>query len=71
MKEAAQKTGRIEEIEGQRVAIFEEPSEQDIWKSYIAFPQKGVVLAATNEQFLREILSRMRSPERERARPAL
>jgi hypothetical protein len=30
MKEAAQKTGRIEEIEGQRVAIFEEPSEQDI-----------------------------------------
>ena len=70
MKEAAQKTGRIEEIEGQRVAIFEEAYEQDIWRIYIAFPQKGVVLAATNEQFLREMLSRMRSPERERALPS-
>jgi hypothetical protein len=70
MKEAAQKAIRIEEIEGQKVAVFEEPSEQDIWKSFIAFPQKGVVLAATNEQFLREMLSRMRSPERERALPS-
>ena len=70
MKEAAQKAIRIEEIEGQKVAVFEEPSEQDIWTSYIAFPQKGVVLAASNEQFLREMLSRMRSPERERALPS-
>jgi len=70
MKEAGQKAIRIEEIEGQKVAVFEEPSEQDIWKSYIAFPQKGVVLAATNEQFLREMLSRMRGPERERALPS-
>ena len=70
MKEAAQKAIRIEEIEGQRVAVFEEPSEQDVWKSYIVFPQKGVVLAATNEQFLREMLSRMRSPQEERALPS-
>jgi hypothetical protein len=70
MKEAAQKGIHIEEIEEQKVAVFEEPSEQDIWKIYIAFPQKDVVLAATNEQFLREMLSRMRSPERERALPS-
>jgi len=70
MKEAAQKAVRIVEIEGQKVAVFEEPSEQDIWKSYIAFPQKGVVFAATNEQFLREMLSRMRSRARERALPS-
>jgi hypothetical protein len=67
MKEAAQKAIRIVEIDGQKVAVFEEPSEQDIWTSYIAFPQKGVVLAASNEQFLREMLSRMRSLQKERA----
>jgi hypothetical protein len=70
MKEAAQKAVRIQEIEGQQVVVFEEPSEQDIWRSFIVFPQKGVVLVATNEQFLREMLSRMRSPERERALPS-
>jgi hypothetical protein len=70
MKETAQNAVRMEEIEGQKVAVFEEPSEQDIWKSFIAFPQKGVVLAATNEQFLREMLSRMRSSGRERALPS-
>jgi hypothetical protein len=69
MKEAAQKAVRIAEIEGLKIAVFEEPSEQDIWTSYIAFPQKGVVLVATNEQFLREMLSRMRNPQRERALP--
>jgi len=70
MKEAAQTAVRTGEIQGQEVAVFEEPSEQDIWKSFIAFPQKGVVLAATNEQFLREMLSRMRGTKRERALPS-
>jgi hypothetical protein len=69
MKEAAQIAVRIEDIDGQKVAVFQEPSEQDIWKGFVAFPQKGVVLAATNEQFLREMLSRMRSPEAARALP--
>lgn len=69
MKEAAQIAVRIEEIQGQKVTVFEEPSEQDIWKNFVAFPQKGVVFAATNEQFLREMLSTVRSPETRRALP--
>ena len=69
MKEAAQKAVRIAEIEGQKVAVFEEPSEQDVWTNYIAFPQNGVVLVATDERFLREMLSRMRNPRKERALP--
>ena len=69
IKEATQIAVRIEDIEGQKVAVFEELSEQDTWKYFIAFPQKGVVLAATNEQFLREMLSRMRSPGTSRALP--
>jgi hypothetical protein len=69
MKEAARIALRIDEIGGQKVAVFEEKFEQDTWKSFIVFPQKNVVLAASNEQFLREMLSRMRNPRGERALP--
>jgi len=69
MKEAARIALRIDEIDGQKVAIFEETFQQDTWKSFIVFPQKNVVLAASNEQFLREMLSRMRNPKGERALP--
>lgn len=69
MKDAAHVAVRMEEIEGQKVAVFEEPSEQDIWTIFITFPQKGVVLVATNERFLQEMLARMRRSEGERALP--
>jgi hypothetical protein len=69
MKEAAQIAVRIEDIEGQKTAIFEERYQEDIWKTFIAFPRKNVVFAASNEQFLKEMLSRMRSPGTRRALP--
>ncbi|SRR6266480_61294 len=67
MKEAAHVAVRMEEIEGQKVAVFEEPSEQDIWTIFVTFPQEGVVLAATDKRFLQEMLARMRGAEGERA----
>jgi hypothetical protein len=67
MKDAAHVAVRIQEIEGQEVAVFEEPSEQDIWTIFITFPQKGVVLVATNERFLQETLARMQGADGERA----
>ena len=69
MKSAARVAVRIEEIEGQKVAVFEEPMEQDIWTIFVTFPQKGVVLVATNQRFLQELLARMRGAEGERALP--
>ncbi len=69
MKEAAQTGVRIEEIEGQKTAVFEERYQQDIWKTFITFPRKNVVFAASNEQFLREMQSRMRSPGTNRGLP--
>jgi len=60
MKDAAQGAVRIAEIEGQKVAVFQEEMELEIWTTFVAFPQKGVVVVATNEKFLRQLLSRMR-----------
>lgn len=69
MNEAAQTGARIEDIEGQKTAVFEERYQQDVWKTFITFPRKNVVFAASNEQFLRQMLLRMRSPGTRRALP--
>jgi hypothetical protein len=69
MKDAAQVAVRMEEIEGQKIAVFEESAEQDIWTIFVTFPQEGVVLVATNKRFLQEMLARMRGAEGERALP--
>jgi hypothetical protein len=69
MKDAAGLAARIEEIEGQKVAEFEERMERDSWTFFVAFPAKGVVLVSTNKQFLQEMLARMRGKEGQRALP--
>jgi len=69
MRDAAPVAVRIEKIEGQNVAVFQYQSEQDLWTMLIAFPQKGVVLVATNEGFPRDVLARMRGAQGERAFP--
>lgn len=60
MKDTASVALRVQEIEGQKVTVFEESSEQDILTTFVTFPQKNVVLVATDEQFLRQTLIRMR-----------
>jgi hypothetical protein len=69
MKDATHVAVRFEEIERQKVAVFEEPMEQDIWTIFVTFPQKGVVLLSTNKSFLQEMLARMRGAAGQRALP--
>ena len=69
MKEASPTEVRTETIEGQEVAEFEETHEQDIWTIYVAFPQDGVVLVATNKSYLQEVLARMQNAQGDRALP--
>ncbi len=63
MKDAAGVAVRIEDIEGQKVAEFEEQMEQDRWTFFITFPEKGVVLVSTNKKFLQEMLFRKRGTQ--------
>jgi hypothetical protein len=69
MKVASPIALQVEELEGQKIVVFQEKSEEDIWTTFVAFPQKRVVLVATNRDFLREVLVRMRGAGGERAFP--
>jgi hypothetical protein len=69
MKDAAGVAVRTEEIEGQKVAEFEEQMEQDKWTLFVTFPEKRVVLVSTNKEFLQEMLARMHDMQGPRALP--
>lgn len=60
---------RIEEIEAQKVAVFEEKQEQDTWTFFITFPEKNMALVSTNRQFLQQMLVRIHGTEGQRALP--
>ena len=64
MKDAVGVAVRFEEIEGQRIAVFEEPSEEDTLTTFVTFPRERVVLVATNEAFLKEVLARVHDTEK-------
>src|SRR5262249_28009630 len=52
---------------GHRVAEFEEKLEQDIWRFFVTLPAPNVLLCATNQAFLTEVLIRMRNKAATRA----
>jgi hypothetical protein len=69
LKDSAQAMVRTEQIEGHAVTVFENKSEQDLWTNYVAFPKPNIAVAATNEDFLREVLARIDGKIGERALP--
>jgi hypothetical protein len=60
---------RTEQIEGQQVIVFQEQLEEDTWTTFVAFPKPNVAVAATNEEYLREVLARINGKHGERALP--
>jgi hypothetical protein len=58
------------ELAGERVAVFTEKLESDMWSFFVSQPQPGVLICATNQAFLEGTLKRIgRKPDR-RALPA-
>jgi hypothetical protein len=49
----------VEEIEGLKVALFQEKLENDLWTSFVAFHNKNIVLVATNRDYITEVLTRL------------
>jgi hypothetical protein len=49
-----------EQIEDQKIAVFQEILGSDTWTIYVDFPKPNMALACTNRDFLREVLVRMR-----------
>jgi hypothetical protein len=69
MQSLVQKARRTTELSGKRVAVFEERWEQDTWTLYVTQPKPQVVLCATHEGYLKDVLSRMEGKPSARAMP--
>lgn len=60
---------RAEEVEGYKVTFFQERLENDIWTTFVAFPKPNMAVAASNEDYLRDVLLRLNGKGGERALP--
>jgi len=69
MEEASKRALRMEQIEGHHVAVFQEKLEEDTWTTFVAFPKPNIAVAASNEKYLHEVLSRLNGKGAERALP--
>jgi hypothetical protein len=56
-------------IEGHRVVEFEKKLEEDTWKLLFAMPAPNVLMCATNQEFLADVLNRMTHRGVKRALP--
>ncbi|MGA9671067.1 MAG: hypothetical protein WBQ94_17790 [Terracidiphilus sp.] len=68
-KNSAKRIVRVEQIEGCKVGVFQEKSEEDLWTTYVAFPKPNIAVVATDREYLREILARINGKHGERALP--
>jgi hypothetical protein len=60
---------RTEQIEEHAVAVLERKSEEDLWTTYVAFPKSNIAVAATDRDYLRDVLARIDGKHGERALP--
>lgn len=61
---------RIHDFDGIRVAEVERNHEADLWHYYLTFPRPNVLVCATDEGYLRDVLARMKTRAAKRALPA-
>jgi hypothetical protein len=54
---------RTIQLGGTKVAFFKEQHEEDEWSYFVAQPEPGLLLCATNERFLEEVLTRITAEE--------
>src|SRR5262249_21712866 len=50
------------EMVGQRVAIFTEKLEEDEWTYYVCHPRPNILIWATSQPYLKEVLERIEKP---------
>jgi hypothetical protein len=60
---------RVEQVEGQAVAVLREKLERDMWTAYVAFPNNRMIIVATNRDYLSEVLARLEGKKGNRALP--
>jgi hypothetical protein len=56
-------------IEGMKVLVFQELFEKDVWTTFVVNPRPNVILAASNESYITEVLKRLNGNLGARALP--
>lgn len=69
MTQMEQRAKHRQQIAGHRVAMFEQKLEDDLWKVFVAIPRPDTLICASDEGFLREVLTRMAQKGSKRALP--
>jgi hypothetical protein len=69
IKENRKSILRVERIEGLSTAVIREELENDTWTFFVAFPNKRTLVVATNQSYLKEVLSRLQGKKGDRALP--
>jgi hypothetical protein len=69
IRETREAALRAEEIQGQQVSVFQQKEEEDTWTTFVAFPNRNVVLVASDRDYMREVLERLQGNKGERALP--
>lgn len=69
LSQMASQAKTVETIAGQKVMLFEEEREADIWTVFVCLPRPNVLLCATNRYFLTQVLNRMHQRGKARALP--
>lgn len=69
MKDSTNAAAKFEEVEGKRVAVFQEKLEEDVWTALVVFPKPNVLVVATNRNYLRDVLARIGGATGPRALP--
>ena len=64
------KADKTIKLAGAEVAVFTEKQEQDTWSYFVCRPRPGILIIATNRDYLEETLKRIDKPSRTRALPA-
>src|SRR5262245_54756373 len=59
----------VQELASHQVMVFEQKLERDLWKIFITSPQPYVVLCATDQGYLNEMLNRISLKAKNRALP--
>jgi hypothetical protein len=69
VQKSATSSKRVENVEGVNIAVFEETQEEDVWTTFVGFPRQNVVVVATDLDYLRTVLTRIRGAAGQRALP--
>jgi hypothetical protein len=69
IRKAAKSAARFEDVAGVRIAVFEEPQDNDVWTTFVGFPRSNIVVVATDVEYLRVVLTRIKGSSGPRALP--